>query len=94
MCPKIKVLFLFFITSSSALAADIRIEPQQEAVYISAPSIPPEQSAYEASRAALDQQPMIQDGVPHEKRKGEGIWGTLGSMLPSGGGGKCRGVCY
>ncbi len=54
-----------------------------------------QQSAYEASRAGLDRQPLPQKASPQASTGSSGVsWGTLSGMIPSGGGGKCRGICY
>ena len=65
----------------------------QDGVYLPDQTQAQHQSAYEASRAGLDQQPLAQNGGA-QTSSGGGVWGTLGRMIPSGGGGKCRGICY
>lgn len=56
-----------------------------------------QQEAYRAARAGVDQQPLPQTQTP-QTSSGSGSsgvsWGTLAGMIPSGGGGKCRGICY
>lgn len=55
-----------------------------------------QQEAYRAARAGVDHQPLPQKGNPQSNSgASSGVsWGTLTGMIPSGGGGKCRGICY
>ena len=54
-----------------------------------------QQQAYASSRAALDHQPLNQPNPQNNSGSSSGIgWGTIAGMIPSGGGGKCRGICY